>query len=349
MRVMVDILHPAHVHFFRNFIAEMKKRGHKILVTARKKDVALELLKLYKINHIVLSKLKPGKINMVKELISRDIRFIKLAKKFRPDLTIGLMGATIATTNPFLSSKCIVCWDTEHSKFSNFIVYMLADVVINPSCYEGNLNKNPKKYIRYRGYHELAYLHPKRFRPDPSILKKLNLKGKRFFIVRFVSWQASHDSKDKGFTDKISFIRELEKYGKVLITSESKLPNELEKYKIKVSPDKLHDLLAFAALYVGESATIASEAACLGVPSIFLSTSKRGYTNEQERKYGLVYNFSDQNEAMKKAFELLKKRNLNKEWQIKRYNMLKDKIDVTGWLVNFAEDYYGRAVLNGLK
>src|SRR3989344_9585373 len=102
MRIMIDILHPAHVHFFRNFIKEMEKRGHEILVTARKKDVALDLLKLYGIKHVVLSELKPGKINMILELIKRDIKFIKLARKFRPDITIGLMGATISTTNPFL-------------------------------------------------------------------------------------------------------------------------------------------------------------------------------------------------------------------------------------------------------
>ncbi len=341
MRIMIDILHPAHVHFFRNFIKEMQKKGHKILVTARKKDVALDLLKLYKIKHEVLSEIKPGKLNMIKELISRDIKFIKLAKKFKPDLTMGLMGATIATTNPFLKSKAIVCWDTEHSKFSNFVVYMMCDTVINPSCYEGNLNKNPKKYIRYKGYHELAYLHPNRFKPNPAVLKKTGLqKSDKFFIVRFVSWQASHDASDKGFTDKKGFIRELEKYGKVAITSEAKLPKELEKYRIKVPANKLHDLLAFATLYVGESATIASEAACLGVPSIFLSSSKRGYTNEQEKKYGLVFNFSEQKQAVDKALELLKRDDLKEEWLAKKEVMLKDKIDVTSWLIKFVEDYH---------
>ena len=27
MRIIIDILHPAHVHFFRNFHAEMTERG----------------------------------------------------------------------------------------------------------------------------------------------------------------------------------------------------------------------------------------------------------------------------------------------------------------------------------
>lgn len=341
MRVMIDILHPAHVHFFRNFIREMKKRGHEILVTARKKDVALDLLRLYKIEHKVLSELKPGRLNMILELIKRNMRFIKLAREFKPDITIGLMGATIATTNPFLKSKCIVCWDTEHSRFSNFIVYLLADVVINPDCYGGKVLKMHGKKVNYPGYHELMYLHPRRFSPDREVLKEIGLKkGQKFFIIRFVSWNASHDSKDRGFSDKLRFIKRLEKHGRVLITSENELPEELKRYKIKVSPDKLHDLLAFATLYIGESATIASESACLGVPAIFLSTSKRGYTNEQERKYGLVFNFSSQDKAMEKALELLNQKNLKKEFQKKRIKMLDDKIDVTSWLIDFVESYY---------
>ena len=38
MRVLIDILHPAHVHFFRNFHAEMEGRGHQVCITARDKD-----------------------------------------------------------------------------------------------------------------------------------------------------------------------------------------------------------------------------------------------------------------------------------------------------------------------
>ena len=44
MRIVVDIGHPAHVHFFKNFIYESEKSGHEILITAADKDIALELL-----------------------------------------------------------------------------------------------------------------------------------------------------------------------------------------------------------------------------------------------------------------------------------------------------------------
>jgi hypothetical protein len=40
MKVLIDIGHPAHVHFFRNAIRELESKGHAVKVTARDKEVA---------------------------------------------------------------------------------------------------------------------------------------------------------------------------------------------------------------------------------------------------------------------------------------------------------------------
>jgi predicted glycosyltransferase len=103
----------------------------------------------------------------------------------------------------------------------------------------------------------------------------------------------------------------------------------------------MHHLMAFAGLYVGESATMASECAVLGVPAIFIAKTGRGYTTEQERKYGLVFNFSDQQQdlAFDKMKELLAHRNVRQEWLGRRDRMLSEKIDVTEWMVDFVENY----------
>ena len=88
---------------------------------------------------------------------------------------------------------------------------------------------------------------------------------------------------------------------------------------------------------------MASESAVLGTPAIFVSTSRRGYTNEEESKYDLVYNFSDpkkgQRQALDKAFELLKNENTKEEWREKRKRMLSEKIDVTKFMTEFIENY----------
>lgn len=333
MKFLIDILHPAHVQFFKNFIKEMSKEGHEFLVTTRKKDIALDLLDLYGIKYHKLSELKSGFFNLLIELIYRNFKFHRIAKRFKPDVMMGLMGPTIATAGIFLKGKKVVFWDTENSVLSNLVVYPLVDYVVTPSCYEGKVYG---RHVTYPGYHELAYLHPNRFKPNPAILKKYKIDtNKRFFLLRFVSWGTYHERNEAGFTDKVGFVRGLEKYGRVYITSEVKLPKELEKNRLKMKYSDFHDVLAFSSLYVGESATIASEAAVLGIPAIYVSTSRRGYTNEEDRKYGLVFNYSTQRKALQKAKELLRRKNLKQEWQEKRETMLKDKVDVTKWIIDF--------------
>ena len=53
MKILFDMGHPAHVHFFKNTIWELEKKGHQVKVTARDKDVTIALLEAYGIAHVV--------------------------------------------------------------------------------------------------------------------------------------------------------------------------------------------------------------------------------------------------------------------------------------------------------
>ena len=87
---------------------------------------------------------------------------------------------------------------------------------------------------------------------------------------------------------------------------------------------------------------MAAESAVLGTPSIFVSSSRRGYTDELEEKYGLVHTFSGENQqelALKKAIEILTDKDSKKKWSKKREKMLKEKIDVARFLADLIEGY----------
>jgi predicted glycosyltransferase len=129
--------------------------------------------------------------------------------------------------------------------------------------------------------------------------------------------------------------------GQVFITSEERLDDELAKYQIKVSPEKLHDLRYYASLYVGEGATMASEVAVWGTPSVYVSSlvGTMGNFIELEQKYGLMFNYNNSDKAVNNAVELIQQSNLKEEWQKKREKLLKDKTDVTAFMVWFVENY----------
>jgi hypothetical protein len=340
MRIIVDIAHPAHVHFFKNFIWEMEKRGHEVIITAGDKEVTLKLLDNYGFKYHFTCKRTTG-YRLMFEIVKRDFQMLKFVKKYNPDIVMGIASTISAHVSRVTSAKSIVFTDTEHTKLADMITYPFSDLIVTPSCYSKDLGK---KQIRYNGYHELAYLHPNYFTPDPAVLEELGLEeGDPFIIMRFVSWGASHDIGHHGIQNKIEFVKELEKYGRVLITSEGDMGPEFEKYKIKVSPEKLHDLLYYATLYIGEGATTASECAILGTHAIYVNTLRLGYTDEQEEEYDLLYTFSNpdtcEKDALNKATELLENETLREEGKKKREKLLSDKIDVTEFMVDFIKNY----------
>jgi len=313
-----------------------------VLVTSRVKDITIKLLEDLGIENKCLSTRESGITGLFKELLVRDHNLYKTAREFRPDILTGIAGVSISHVGKLLGRPSVVFYDTETATLSNAITYPFASAICTPDCYMGDLGR---KHVRYRGYHELAYLSPDYFKPDRNVLAEAGVGEDKFFILRLVSWQASHDIKQKGVSSEIKtkLIDILKQHGKVFISSEAELPAELEEYRLTLSPEKMHHLMAFSTLVIGEGATVASEAAMLGVPAVYLSKPGKGlgYTNELEEKYGLIYNYGVEEGALalKKIEELLKNPDLYKEWQAKKEKMLADKIDVTEFITRFIEMY----------
>ncbi|MDN5310577.1 MAG: uncharacterized protein PWP14_1971 [Methanolobus sp.] len=344
MKILFNIAHPGQVHLFKNSIWKLEEKGHECKITIIDKDVSLRLLDAYGIKYDVVGSAKPTLFSKATELLKIEYNLYKIARKFKPDILVGGVGnAYVAHVGKLIRKPSIVFDDTEHAKIEHILTDPFASVICTPACFNKYLGK---KQVKYEGYHEIAYLHPNYFKPDNETLCELGLKEDDVFIViRFVSWDADHDIGQTGLTleTKRNVINELSKYGRVIISSEKKLTDEFEQYNISVSPEKMHDLLYYATLLYGESATMASECAVLGTHSIFCDFAGRGYTDEEEEKYDLVYNFKLDEESQKnsvdKAIELLNDPDLKEKGRQKRELLLKDKIDVTEFMVNFIENY----------
>ncbi|MBA2860466.1 DUF354 domain-containing protein [Methanococcus maripaludis] len=336
MNILFNIAHPGQVHLFKNAIKILEKNGHNCTITAIEKDVSIQLLNAYNIKYCLVGCAKRSMFSKALELLRIEYNLYKISKKFKPDVLIGGTGnAYVAHVGKLIKKPSITFDDTEHALLQHYLTDPFATLRCTPVAYNKDLGK---KQVRYDGYHELAYLHPNYFTPNPAILDELELtKNDTIIVLRFVSWEACHDGGQSGIQNRINFVNELEKYGKVLITSEANLGPEFEKYVIKISPEKMHDLMYYATLYIGEGATMASEAAVLGTPALYVNTLKLGYLNEQESKYGLVYNFSDEKGVLEKAIQLLNTSNLKEESNKKREKLLSDKIDVTKFMVRVIE------------
>ncbi len=344
MKILFNASHPAHVHLLKNAIWDLEKRGHACKITTVDKEVALQLLRAYGFEYEVVGSAVSSLASKAFELVKIESRLYSISRVFKPDILVGGVGnAYIAHVGRLIGKPSIVFDDTEHARVQHLLTDPFATAICTPSCYRTEING---KQIRYDGYHELAYLHPNRFTPNPTVLDELGLTPEDPYIVlRFVSWEASHDVGHTGLTlaTRRRAVREFEKYGRILISSEKPLTKEFEQYRVAVSPEKMHDLLYYATLLYGESATMASECAVLGTHAIFCDFAGRGYTDEEETRYGLVHNFrldaTSQRRSIERAVELLRHPDLKEIGRKKRAVLLKDKIDVTAFMVWFIENF----------
>jgi predicted glycosyltransferase len=344
MRVLIDIGHPAHVHLFTHFALETQSKGHTVLFTCRDKEFEIDLLKSHQFTYKNFGKKYKSTIAKLWGLLKFDWMEWKTALSFKPDVFIS-HGSMYAAHAAFLRGKPHISLEDTFN-FEQIRLYLPFTDVVLTSDYEHPFHSN--KVIHYAGYHELAYLYPYRFTPDITVLQELGVSPQeKYVIVRFVSWNASHDIGHKGisFENKLKAIKAFSNYAKVFISSESELPEELKPYQMPIRPERIHHALAFASFLWGESFTMPAECSVLGVPSIINHNTTSYYLKEQQEKYNLCYNYTeslqDQEKAITKGIELLQrdKTDLQKEWQQKRERMLEDKIDVTAFLVWFVENY----------
>ena len=299
MKVLIDINHPAHVHFFRNPIRLMIDQGHEVMVTSRDKEMAIDLLEDLGIPNRKLSSLGGGGLlSLGKELVLRNLALFKVVREFRPDAMAAIGGTSIAQVGFLTRVPSLVFYDTENAKLQNAITYPFSSCVLVPRCYETWLPR--KRYVRYAGYHELSYLHADYFEPDLEIAKANGLAADRDnYFIRVVSWQANHDVGENGWTPALlaGLIAKLGQSGNVIISSERDLPDEFAPCIYKGEVSDVHHVLGCSRLFIGESATMASECAVMGVPAIYAAETGRGYTTEQEQRYGLVKNVVSIEEA----------------------------------------------------
>src|SRR5262249_48157318 len=155
-------------------------------------------------------------------------------------------------------------------------------------------------------------------------------------VVRFVAWGATHDIGERGLSldEKRDLLRTLSARGRVLLSVEGgHIDPEFGSMVTTFPPEKVHHLLAFAQLYVGEGATMASEAAVLGTPAVYINTLTMGYIQDVQR-YGLLHHFANGNAALSKVRELLAIPDLKSRGTALRARLLADKINPTPWLVD---------------
>jgi len=268
-----------------------------------------------------------------------DWEIYRVAKKFQPDLLVCFMSPYAAQVSRLLGKPCVVVDDTEHAKLHDKFTYPYADTILTPSCFTRDLGV---KHVRFNSFLELNYLHPNRFQPDPEIYQMLNLpEHDPYVVLRLVAWGGHHDVGHSGIGEEVqkALVDAVSKKYRVFISSEKPLPEFFEPYRINLPSHKIHHLLAYASLFIGESGTMAGESVVLGTPSVYVnSLPLMGYL-EDAQSNGMLFHYPNDKQVLRKVNELLEINDLKSHFARKHQAHIKNKIDGSSFLVWFLENY----------
>jgi len=160
-------------------------------------------------------------------------------------------------------------------------------------------------------------------------------------VVRVSAWDTLHDVGQSGFGGALDefMAAALKRYKVLVVPEKGILDARYQRFRMNVSPDYYHDALALARFVVTEGASTASEAACLGVPAIYLNTTSRGYLDDIQTRYGLVSCHTNAREALQRVHAWLSDAPDPVQCHTERQRLLKEHIDVTQFIVREVDEF----------
>ena len=365
MRIALFLGHPAHFHMLKHAAAGLKAHGHQVFFVIKKKDILENLCQDAGFEYFKIREGRGGsKLGLIKSVLGMEWHMLQFIRRNKIDI---LVGSTLSFAAAKLARIPVIAMGEDDAdvvpKYAK-MVYPFASSVLTPDCCDNGRGNN--KSSKYPSYHELAYLHPNHFTPDPKIVEAYGIgTSKPYFVMRFASLNAHHDAGIKGINTEVAqrLIDILSPHGRIYITSERPLEPQFEQYRIKINPLDMHHVMAFASLYIGDSQTMAAEAGVLGVPFVRFNdfVGRIGYLKELEDVYELGYGIhaslitadspirradgSMQPSGVEALYERVEQlvamsaEERKNTYQTRREKMLSEKIDCAKFLTWFIENY----------
>ena len=338
MHVLFDLGHPAHVHLFRNTAQRLLARGDRVTITIRERGIVPHLLRHYGLPYQVASKPRAGLAGSAAELMIHNWQVLKASMPDKPDFLVGT-SVSVAHVGRLIGRPSIVLNEDDADYVPLFarITYPFATRIVIPSILR---DQKTSKVRTHESYHELAYLHPNHFTPDPAALSALGVQpGEPFFIVRLVSLTAHHDTGEHGLSvaQVERLVALLEPHGRVFVNAEGDIPPTLAEKSFDAPSETMHSVLAHAKMLISDSQTMTMEAAVLGRPALRCNSfvGRCSVIEELESRYQLAWGYEPARfeDMLNTIRDLIADPRLESKLSERRERMLADKHDLTEWLM----------------
>jgi uncharacterized protein len=295
-KIWIDIDNSPHVPFFIPIIAELQKRGHKILLTARNSYQVCELLEFHHLDCEVVGG-HWGKNRFLKTLgtLGRAARLIPLAFREKPDLAVSLVSRAQLLACKVLGIPMVVTFDYE---FVVKMQFLQPDWIVVPEVVSNAAAGAAKKGIfHYAGLKEDVYVPS--FKPDAALKKQLGIGESDVLVtVRPPATEAHYHNPESEvlLTAALDFLTKRKDVRVVLLPRNDRQSVSLQKEWGKwiaqgkiVIPKHVMDglnLIWYSDLVISGGGTMNREAAALGVPVYSIFRGKIGAVDRYLAEHG---------------------------------------------------------------
>ena len=342
MKILIDIGHPAHVHYFKNFAWIMQKKGNDILFTCRDKEFEIDLLEKGGFNFKSLGKHYKSIQGKAFGLLKFNLKLFRIALKFKPDLFLSAGSMYAAQISSLVGKPHITLEDT--GNMEQIRLYRpFTKIILTPDALP---KKFGEKQVSYNGFHQSAYLHPNYFSINADYKKELGINSKeKIFLLRLVALNSTHDINLKNISSEnlMSLVNFLNERGKLFISSEKPLKKELEKFKLNIPSNRIHDFISICDLVVGESGAMTNEAAYMGVPNVLI-----GYpdfdVHKKYSKLGLKIHYKEMNQEVMDKIKLVVDDldEIKRSFKDKSNRYIENSIDLTAFIIKLVHSTVNR-------
>ena len=271
MRILFDILHPAHLNFYKKTIQYLQAEHDVTVLVRHRGDLVDFAKKELNVPIKVVGRHYGSRIGKLFGLFHRIAYLIWEGWKNPYDVATSHGGFYVSIACWIMRKRSVVFYDNAEYKLLFFLCRKFSSKFMIPQL----LGITGKNIGTFNGYKELAYLN--RFEPTQEILEKYGVQKKKYVFIRQIAhisldyWSDDSSQNMKGILDylyqnKFSVIASVEE-GATQILEFREFDNI---YILPESTSEMHTLLYYAKCVISSGDTVAREAALLGTPAIYI-------------------------------------------------------------------------------
>jgi len=279
MKIVFDIHHPADVNFFKNAINNMNDKNIEIKLTVRQRGKLVKILQkeLPLISFKIIGKHQSGFFMKILIGIKRELDLLYYFNKEKFDVGVAF-GPEICYVSKIVRKPSIVFGDDYEYKLTFYLSKFAATYFYIPD----SIPSKGSNIYNFKGIKELAYLHPKYFKPNRSILENYNLKPNKYVFIREISTNSlNYIKKSSNLHEIIEYFKQAGFQIVLSLENEALISRfEADCIILKEPVNDIYSLMSFAALMISSGDTMARESCLVGTPSIYTGGREMLVNNE---------------------------------------------------------------------